>query len=321
MPTFDGRPVVTLAEEELNPRRVVAGGFGRLPTELRCLLRMLDADYGYKQSHFAGRVTAHSLAVADGKPALGALSLDASPGFPFLLAVALSEAPAIAQREAAIRFALDTGTISTVLLCDDTAAYREILRRNFRENRFDPVSSLPTYRLPKASGQLSLFNQGSQRERCGASPAAITNKLEDLFFQMHSIMRDEDGLHADEALEELCKLLHLKTSTELSNVPVGTVALRSVEETSAFVAWPLHTLLRHERTSAVGKQASLASRLQANWTLDNSTRHSVWSPRGIHACGYGYRRQGPSVPKGVDESGKGRDGAILHASTGRFDDG
>ena len=55
-------------------------------------------------------------------------------------------------------------------------------------------------------------------------------RLEHIFFEMHSAMRDEDGLHADETLEELCKLLHLKTLIESRNLPVDTNAARSTEK-------------------------------------------------------------------------------------------
>ena len=216
------------------PAGVAAEGLDRLPNELGCLLRVLDADYGYDLAHFVRRANVVSLPVAAGEPGLNVLSLSVPPGFPFLLAVASTEAQRAAHREAAIRHALDTTTINTILLRDRASDHREILRRDFREDRFEAASGLRPYRAPRASSQLSLLTDDAAYEG-SAAQLPITNKLEDLFFEMHSIMRDEDGLHADEALEELCKLLHLKTSIESRDAPVGDAALLSAEETSALL--------------------------------------------------------------------------------------
>jgi len=42
----------------------------------------------------------------------------------------------------------------------------------------------------------------------------ISEKLESVFFQAHSHIRDIDGLHADEALDELCKIIYTKLYDE-----------------------------------------------------------------------------------------------------------
>lgn len=208
-----------------------------LPDSIGCLLRVLDVDYGYKLDRFVHQATALSLPTMAGGPALDALSFDASPGFPFLLAVACSESLGTTHREAAIRHALDTATIDIVFLYDRTTDYREVLRRDFREGRFDTASVLPPYRLQGKHRQLCLLNiHAADEDDSGrASQLPITHKLEGIFFEMHSTMRDEDGLHADEALEELCKLLHLKMAIESSNTPIDTTSIRSCEEKGALL--------------------------------------------------------------------------------------
>ena len=223
-----------LANGGQTPAGVAAEGLDRLPNELARLLQVLDAEYGYNLDHFVRRANVISLPLAAGEPGLNALSLYVPPGFPFLLAVASTEAQRAAHREAAIRHALDTTTINAILLHDGASDYREILRRDFREDRFEAASGLRPYSALGSNGQLSLLADDAANEGCAAQ-LPITNKLEDLFFEMHSVMRDEDGLHADEALEELCKLLHLKAFIESSDAPVGPAALRSVEETSALL--------------------------------------------------------------------------------------
>ncbi len=56
------------------------------------------------------------------------------------------------------------------------------------------------------------------------APLPITRQLEHLFFEMHSTMRDIDGLHADAALDELCKLLQVKSYLEQQGSDAGESA-------------------------------------------------------------------------------------------------
>ena len=239
MRSIDCSRVTTVPTDRamVTSRQDVAQGIDRFPDSVGCLLRLLDADYGYKLDRFIHRASILSLPIATGGPALNALSFDVPPGFPFLLAAAYTESPHREHRDAAIRHALNTATIDVVFLYDRTTDYREILRRNFREDRFDTVSDLTPYSGQEKDGQLRLFNGCTVNQRHGQPPSQlpITNKLEDIFFEMHGAMRDEDGLHADEALEELCKLLHLKTFTESINTPVNTAAPRSAEEKGALL--------------------------------------------------------------------------------------
>lgn len=231
-----------LANGERNPAHHVTEDFDHLPDSIGSLLRVLDADYGYTLNRFVHRATALSLPTTAGGPALDALSFDVSLGFPFFLAVACSESSCTTHREAAIRHALDTATIGIIFLYDRTTDYREVFRRDFREGRFDAAPGLPPYSPQGNNRQFCLFNvhAADEGDSGRASQLPITHKLEGIFFEMHSIMRDEDGLHADEALEELCKLLHLKMSIESNNTPIDITSARSCEEKSALLRG-LHT--------------------------------------------------------------------------------
>lgn len=42
----------------------------------------------------------------------------------------------------------------------------------------------------------------------------LTHSAESVFFQVHSFIRDIDGMHADEALDELCKIIQIKVMDE-----------------------------------------------------------------------------------------------------------
>ncbi len=59
------------------------------------------------------------------------------------------------------------------------------------------------------------LNMGLMRS---VSASTSVKELESLFFSLHSIIRDVDGLHADVALDELCKLISVKINAEIENV-------------------------------------------------------------------------------------------------------
>ena len=54
----------------------------------------------------------------------------------------------------------------------------------------------------------------------------IASRLEDTLFQLHSHMRDVDGLHAPEAVDELCKLLFLKVLDQKTTPPGSPFSLQ-----------------------------------------------------------------------------------------------
>ncbi|MFP6887821.1 MAG: N-6 DNA methylase, partial [Opitutales bacterium] len=78
--------------------------------------------------------------------------------------------------------------------------------------------------------QRTLFSEGKL--------LPITNRLENLFFEIHSTLRDIDGMHADGALEELCKLLYLKSYVEdhLQDIPVPDVRSSSFGSCEEFAS-------------------------------------------------------------------------------------
>jgi type I restriction enzyme M protein len=54
----------------------------------------------------------------------------------------------------------------------------------------------------------------------------LTSQVEDLLFELHSDLRDIDGMHPDAALDELCKLILAKTYDERHTLGVGPVLQR-----------------------------------------------------------------------------------------------
>lgn len=64
-----------------------------------------------------------------------------------------------------------------------------------------------------------------------------SNRFENIFFEAHSFLRDLDGLHPDEALDELCKLIYAKMYDEESGANIFSSASGNVEEYAASIRY------------------------------------------------------------------------------------
>lgn len=62
-----------------------------------------------------------------------------------------------------------------------------------------------------------------------------SDHFENVFFEAHSFLRDLDGLHPDEALDELCKLIYAKLYDEETNSGIFTMSYGNAEEYAAAI--------------------------------------------------------------------------------------
>lgn len=90
------------------------------------------------------------------------------------------------------------------------------LRRKFDSDKCEYLSDIESYKeisfLPGMQPLVLFKEPNKDREVQGLEP--LSYRMENIFFELHSHMRDIDGLHADEALDELCKLLYVKIFDE-----------------------------------------------------------------------------------------------------------
>lgn len=113
-----------------------------------------------------------------------------------------------------------TATIGLVTDGDRVKA----IRKKIDPNDFDYISDLPAYGLEmRARVQLvrEIPDMAAGRST-GLRP--LTADYERVLFDCHSAARDVDGLHADEALDEICKVLYTKIFDERQIIkqPAGT---------------------------------------------------------------------------------------------------
>jgi type I restriction enzyme M protein len=88
------------------------------------------------------------------------------------------------------------------------------IRKKIDPNDFEYIPDIPAYGL-EATNKAKLVREipkSNPRLKTGLKP--LSDNYERLLFECHSVIRDIDGSHADEALDELCKVLYAKIYDE-----------------------------------------------------------------------------------------------------------
>lgn len=98
------------------------------------------------------------------------------------------------------------------------------IRKKIDPNDFEYISDLPAFGL-EGKVKVQLVREApdtSSGRLTGLRP--LDEHYERVLFDCHSIARDIDGLHADEALDEICKVLYTKVYDErhVTKQPEGT---------------------------------------------------------------------------------------------------
>lgn len=92
------------------------------------------------------------------------------------------------------------------------------LRRRFDSETCDYITDCEPYSPVTSLAEKQLKFLGAVKDTAakagGRALSLLTERVENVFFEVHSHIRDIDGLHADEALDELCKVLYLKLYDE-----------------------------------------------------------------------------------------------------------
>ena len=89
------------------------------------------------------------------------------------------------------------------------------IRKKIDPNDFDFIADLPSYSKEGIANKAKLVREIPKitaTSKTGLTP--LSENYERLLFECHSIIRDTDGLHADEALDELCKAIYCKIYDE-----------------------------------------------------------------------------------------------------------
>lgn len=98
----------------------------------------------------------------------------------------------------------------------------------FSENKLETYSkNLRTNQYTRLRG---LIPYNNNKESVCSNTIIESDHFENVFFEAHSFLRDIDGLHPDEALDELCKIIYAKLYDEETNLGVFNMKYGNVEE-------------------------------------------------------------------------------------------
>jgi len=147
------------------------------------------------------------------------VTLLSSAGNCFALAM-LAPSDGFNGAEGKLKEALEKSpTASIGILADPISFERRFIRRKFDRAEFEYVPEYSIFVEGKGVGDASWVysNGGLDNARL---LSILSENVEGVFFDIHSHFRDIDGLHADEALDELCKVLYTKLYDE-EHTPKG----------------------------------------------------------------------------------------------------
>jgi type I restriction enzyme M protein len=99
------------------------------------------------------------------------------------------------------------------------------IRKKIDPNDFEYIPDIPGYGAEGMTARVKLVREipkANSTAKTGLQP--LSDKYEQVLFECHSTIRDVDGLHDDEALDELSKVLYTKIYDERATVEkeVGT---------------------------------------------------------------------------------------------------
>jgi len=188
-------------------------------------------------------------------------------GEPFLIAVAATLGH-VGTAESLLRELLQASPALSVGICTDGSPTGTLLlRKKHSTGEIGHARELDKLVDPglTATTAFCLPRDGKREHRAtrGRALLPLSSRLESLFYDVHSHMRDIDGLHADEALDELTKLLHIKILDEKQCQPGARYrlqsALYSCSEEFAVTARTMYDRLQAERQSSVADTIRLST--------------------------------------------------------------
>lgn len=103
----------------------------------------------------------------------------------------------------------------------------------FSDDEYDTYAkNLKTFQYTKLRGLIP-YHKSKKTALCES--IIESDHFEYVFYEAHSFLRDLDGLHPDEALDELCKLIYAKLYDEETNSGVFNMPYGNVEEYASAV--------------------------------------------------------------------------------------
>jgi type I restriction enzyme M protein len=137
---------------------------------------------------------------------------------PFLVALKCVGSQLSKGKEVLQQFFSDNLSLNLGLLIEETNGV-SYFKRKKDTSELDYLNGIETNKILPQSASF-IYHKGISKDIHTRPLQKLGTQVENLFFEAHSAIRDIDGLHADEALDELCKVLYAKLFDE-ENTYVG----------------------------------------------------------------------------------------------------
>lgn len=177
------------------------------------MLREILETYNYPTSWLGNQISlvdseSIDLAVED---FLG-ICLSTTDGDPFFL-ISICDEKELAKAENSLAtILLSSNSAGLGIVTDGTEQGTKFLRRRFDSDKCEYIVDIDVYSQPENSSSLKINTDDDANT--SSRLITLSERAENAFFEIHSHIRDIDGFHADEALDELCKILYVKLYDE-----------------------------------------------------------------------------------------------------------
>lgn len=179
-------------------------------------LQCLVDDYKYPEDWMGGRIIIEEPVKMGSSSKEADISIKNSTGRTYLYVELKNKGVSeeeFGEAERQLETYLSSTHTATIGMVSD-GLRTKIVRKKIDPNDFEYVSDIPSFGMEaRAQTKLvrSIPTSGDQKT---TGLKTIGSDYEKILFEAHSAVRDVDGLHADEALDELCKVLYAKIYDE-----------------------------------------------------------------------------------------------------------
>src|SRR6266545_4842617 len=246
-----------MVEDERVPRRSAT-------TDLLCkwLVHQLVDSYRYPEDWVGHRIVRLERGSSDADIAVLTQWRE-----PFILCTVSSSAE---EAEKRLRRVLPSSSASMGLSTDGSSHGTKFLRKGAGGEKLELIPDIDAHSQPPDFTVLFAGRKaGRSVDQTSRYLTGLSDRVANVFFEAHSHIRDIDGMHSDEALDEVCKILFAKMFDEQNPDEEGRPKMQralygSTEEFASAVRGVYKTAAEtvNGRGSARGENGVFASRLR-----------------------------------------------------------
>lgn len=183
-------------------------------------LKCLIDDYDYPEEWMGGRIIIEEAVKMGSSTKAADISIKNSTGRTYLYIEVKNKGVSdeeFNEAERQLETYLSSTHTATIGMVSD-GGRTKVIRKKIDPNDFDYVSDIPSYGMEARTHVKLIRTIPESGDTKSTGLKKIGSEYERILFDAHSAARDVDGLHADEALDELCKVIYAKIYDERTTV-------------------------------------------------------------------------------------------------------